>query len=79
MDFSKMINHKVLMDRKEYTIVSIFSTHIGNLIAVKLSYKVGNNVETEHMMSNVLANKINQGLAKVLPPESETIRLGSKG
>lgn len=77
-NFNNFINHRIKMDRKEYTVVSVFSTHTGGLVAVKLSYKDGDKVEHEHVMSNVLNNKIENGLAQMLPPETEAVKLGSK-
>lgn len=77
-NFNNFINHRIVMDRKEYTILNVFSTHTGGLVAVKLSYKEGDKVETEHVMSNALNHKIDNGLAQLLPPETEVIKLGSK-
>jgi len=78
MNFTNYIGHRVQMDRKEYTIEGIFSTHTGGLVAVKMSYKKGDKVEHEHLMSNILSLKIENGQAKLLPPESEVVTLGSK-
>lgn len=78
MNFNNFIKHRVQMDRKEYTIESVFSTHTGGLVAVKMSSKNGDKVEHEHFMSNILKMKIDSGQATLLPPETEEVKLGSK-
>ena len=81
MKFSDKLNHRVVLNNKEYTILQVVSHHVGNIVAVKLGIAQadGSFEDVHHMMSNVLQGKIENG-SKLLPPKNvdEVIKLTGK-
>ena len=75
LPFPTLYGRKILMDKKIYEIDSIFSHHIGNTYAVKLTYRDSEHqLQEEWQMANVLSTKIDQGAAKLLT-ESESKKI----
>ena len=75
LPFPTLCGRKILMDRQIYEINSVFSHHIGNVYAVKLTYLDSESkIQEEWQMANVLSTKIDQGAAKLLT-ESESKKI----